>query len=260
MRGATLSCFLFFSVFLICTPAVFAHDVVKHLIPELEKEAIVNKENLHHLFNLLELQSARSPTTKECGKIRTRITGNITALSLELGADYYAAHKSIFNRTETLYGVPPEIILSILRRETVFGNCLGDQYAFAHLVREYARATSEKKRRFFFVQIRELLKIGEKEGWNTEKLLNIPSSIAGAFGLPHFLPQSFKHATDGNKDGVIDLFNPDDAIPSIAHYLVYKALWKETEQSRTRAIFDYNPDKIYVNLIFEYAEAIRKHI
>jgi membrane-bound lytic murein transglycosylase B len=49
---------------------------------------------------------------------------------------------------------------------------------------------------------------------------DINGSWAGAFGIPQFLPSSFlKFAVDGNGDGVIDLFDMEDAIYSVGNYL-----------------------------------------
>ncbi len=45
-------------------------------------------------------------------------------------------------------------------------------------------------------------------------------SWAGAIGLCQFIPSSYvKYGVDGDGDGVVDLYNPGDAIMSVANYL-----------------------------------------
>jgi membrane-bound lytic murein transglycosylase B len=51
---------------------------------------------------------------------------------------------------------------------------------------------------------------------------NLPSSYAGAVGIPQFMPDSFIYAR-GYKNEVPDLTKMEDAIVSIAHFLHAKA-------------------------------------
>ena len=47
----------------------------------------------------------------------------------------------------------------------------------------------------------------------------MPGSSTGAIGLLQFEPSNFYIAVDGDGDGKIDLFDPADAIMSLAHFL-----------------------------------------
>ena len=60
-------------------------------------------------------------------------------------------------------------------------------------------------------------------------------SFAGAMGLGQFMPSSFlRWAVDFNGDGLRDLWNPVDAIGSIANYFVQHG-WHRGEEVVTRA-------------------------
>jgi len=56
--------------------------------------------------------------------------------------------------------------------------------------------------------------------------LNIYGSYGGAFGMVQFMPDSYrKYAIDFDGDGVADLFNPADAIGSVANFFINKGKW-----------------------------------
>lgn len=68
----------------------------------------------------------------------------------------------------------------------------------------------------------------------------------GAFGLCQFLPSSYlSFAIDGNGDGVVDLFNVEDVIFSVANYLK-KHGWSDSFYHKVSALYAYNND---INLI-----------
>lgn len=49
--------------------------------------------------------------------------------------------------------------------------------------------------------------------------LNLKGSFAGAMGYGQFMPSSYKqYAVDFNGDGHINLWDPEDAIGSVANY------------------------------------------
>ncbi len=84
----------------------------------------------------------------------------------------------------------------------------------------------------------------------------IPSSFAGAFGFPQFLPYSYlKYGIDGNNDGKVDLFNMDDSIFSIANYLA-KHGWNKNKR---KAVHAYNPSSWYVKAFFSIYTAPKKN-
>jgi membrane-bound lytic murein transglycosylase B len=89
---------------------------------------------------------------------------------------------------------------------------------------------------------------------------NGPSS-AGAIGPMQFMPRTFgAYAVDGDHDGAIDAWDPQDAIFTAAHYLCVSgdasgatansAAWKQT------ALLAYNHAQWYVDLVLAAEQAI----
>jgi membrane-bound lytic murein transglycosylase B len=89
---------------------------------------------------------------------------------------------------------------------------------------------------------------------------NRPSS-AGAIGPMQFMPRTFTaYAVDGDQDGVLDAWDPQDAVFSAAHYLcesgnaskatTNSAAWKHA------ALFAYNRAEWYVDLVLAAEQAI----
>jgi membrane-bound lytic murein transglycosylase B len=89
--------------------------------------------------------------------------------------------------------------------------------------------------------------------------LGIRGSGAGAFGLPQFLPTSYlKYGVDGNGNGRVSLFDPDDAIASCANYLKAHG-WKPglPVSDRRKVIWHYNRSEPYVETILGLADTLR---
>jgi membrane-bound lytic murein transglycosylase B len=104
---------------------------------------------------------------------------------------------------------------------------------------------------------------GKKFDWD---LFEIPGSPTGAVGLAQFEPSSFGLAVDGDGDGQIDLFDPDDAILSVAHYLVTHG-WDLSPEHQRRAIYAYygghydrDPNKYYLRAVQRYADEVRAYL
>jgi hypothetical protein len=76
--------------------------------------------------------------------------------------------------------------------------------------------------------------------------------------MPQFLPTSYlNHGVDGNHDGVISLYDPDDAIPSCAKYLAAHG-WKPgiTYEQQRRVIWDYNHSDAYIDTVLSLASSL----
>jgi membrane-bound lytic murein transglycosylase B len=81
---------------------------------------------------------------------------------------------------------------------------------------------------------------------------NVGPSSAGAEGPMQFLPATFAaYAVDGNKDGVMDIWNPADAVYTAAHYLC--ANGGGTPTGLQFAIFRYNHADWYVQMVLRIA-------
>jgi len=198
--------------------------------------------------------------------------GLLTPESLERCRDFVQAHLLAFDAAYEIYGVPKEIICGHLRIETDFGiptglspHPLGAVPAINRLVTLYVRRPGRKQTGAQFVrrqtfalnQLKDLLQAATNNGWD---LFQIPGSSTGAIGLAQFEPSSFKIAVDGDGDGKIDLFDPEDAILSVAHYLTTRG-WDNLPQHQYRAIYAYygghydsDPNKYYMKAVLRYAQ------
>ena len=130
------------------------------------------------------------------------------------GLSFWQKHQSSLQRASQQYGVPAEYILGIMAVETTFGSFVGNHKvldALTTLSFDYPRRAS-----FFQSELENYLLMARSEGLDPGQPVG---SFAGAMGLGQFMPSSFlKWAVDFNGDGRRDLWNPEDAIGSIAHY------------------------------------------
>lgn len=133
---------------------------------------------------------------------------------LGAGVDFARRHRATLQRASRQYGVPEGYILGILAVETTFGSFVGNHRvldALTTLGFDYPRRGD-----FFRSELESFLVMTRDEGVDPAKPVG---SFAGAMGLGQFMPSSFqKWAVDFNGDGRRDLWNPEDAIGSVANY------------------------------------------
>ena len=142
---------------------------------------------------------------------------------ISAGKEFIKSHKQDLKRAEKIYGVPAEIIASIIGIETRYGRIKGNIRvidSLSTLAFDYPRRS-----KFFKVQLEEFLLLSREENFNLEE---IEGSIAGAMGYGQFMPDSYRdYAVDFDNDGVRDILNnPIDAIGSVANFLNKKGKWK----------------------------------
>ena len=111
-------------------------------------------------------------------------------------------------------GVPPEIIVGIIGVETRWGRVMGKTRildALATLSFNYPRRAE-----YFSSELETFLLMARSE---QDDPLDLKGSFAGAMGYGQFMPSSYKqYAVDFNGDGHINLWDPVDAIGSVANY------------------------------------------
>ena len=72
------------------------------------------------------------------------------------------------------------------------------------------------------------------------------------------MPVSYLHfAEDGDGNGVIDLFNPDDAIMSTAKFLK-KHSWKKSKERALISYYGPRGSRHYRRITLNYAKALTK--
>lgn len=138
----------------------------------------------------------------------------ITPDNVQNGVVFWNQYEDALNRAWQVYGVPPEIIVGIIGVETRWGRVMGKTRildALATLSFNYPRRAE-----YFSGELETFLLMARDE---QDDPLNLKGSFAGAMGYGQFMPSSYKqYAVDFSGDGHINLWDPVDAIGSVANY------------------------------------------
>tara|TARA_Y100000996_G_scaffold386073_1_gene343870 strand:- start:1355 stop:2242 length:888 start_codon:yes stop_codon:yes gene_type:complete len=148
------------------------------------------------------------------------------------GKKFIKQNIDTLNRAEQEFGVPKEIIVSILGVETRYGKIMGSY----RVIDSLTTLGFDYPRRSAFFQD-ELVKFFLLTRENNLDIYSIKGSYAGAMGYGQFISSSYRaYAVDFDGDNNIDLFNSvDDAIGSIANYLKVHG-WKKNGKIVTKSI------------------------
>ena len=132
------------------------------------------------------------------------------------GKLFIAEHSELFTKVEDEFGVPREIIASILGVETRYGKIKGSYRVLDSL----ATLGFDFPRRSNFFKS-ELIQYFQLTKENNLDIYSIQGSYAGAMGYGQFISSSYRaYAVDYDGDGYADLFNSvPDAVASVANYL-----------------------------------------
>ena len=166
------------------------------------------------------------------------------------GKKFIKENSSLFMQVEREFGVPREIITSILGVETRYGKILGGYRvldSLATLGFDFPRRSKFFKSELiqFFILTRE----------NNLDINSVQGSYAGAMGYGQFISSSYRaYAIDYDGDGYADLFNSvPDAVASIANYL-QKHGWKRDGAIVTKVEFNK------VNQTYQHQTNLKKFI
>lgn len=186
---------------------VTEHDFTVEQVKAVLQQADTEQRILDSMANAAE-------KTKTWAVYRT---GFLSPIRVNKGVEFLARHKNTFDEVEKKYGVPRSVITAILGVETNYGGYTGKASvldALATLAFEHPRRS-----KFFTAELGEFILLSREQQWQAEQRLG---SYAGAMGMSQFMPSNYrKLAVDGNEDGTVDLFEPVDAIHSIANYFVH---------------------------------------
>jgi len=134
------------------------------------------------------------------------------------GVAFYRANAALLKRVEADYGVPAELIVTILGVETNYGHVTGRYRvldALSTLAFHYP-----PRQEFFRGELKQLFLLrGPHFPYAPDELMG---SYAGAMGWGQFMPSSVaKFARDGDGDEKVDLWNSlPDICASVANYFV----------------------------------------
>jgi membrane-bound lytic murein transglycosylase B len=223
-----------------------------------------------------------SPNPKEAHSI---YSGFLRSPTYTLGATFARQYAGELDRMERSLKVPREVVVAILVIESQLGKNTGDHMVLYRLSRiatvgepknvernfrrlkpempSLTLETLEKRAKYlqdvFLPEIPALIEIGKR---NKIDPLNVRGSIAGAFGMPQFLPSAFlKFGIDGDRNGYVSLFNDIDAIWSTGNYLASYGYRAEMSLEQRRAIiWKYNKSDAYIDTVLAVATEIRKEL
>ena len=215
---------------------------------------------------------------------------NFSPKAVSSSIAFYKEHESILKKAEREYGVPAEVITSILWVETKFGSYTGKYYVpsvFFTIALAAEPENIEKNKQALRAENpppdpseldsldkRIIARAQKKAKWAFGEILALDTirkqyhkdyttlygSTAGAFGWSQFLPSSYvRWSVDGDNDGDRDLFSSHDAIHSIANYLKING-WGPTVKDHEKAVYHYNNSNDYVNAVLTLARKIKEGV
>jgi len=202
---------------------------------------------------------------------------------LERARKYLEKNKELFDKVEKEYGIPKEVKVAILLVETDLGRYLGSDLAlntlasmavasdfnkvkgylpvsYKNLNRQQQTKLIKKlttKSKWAYSELKSLIVYSELNGLDIHK---IRGSIFGAIGLCQFMPSNaLKFGVDFDKDGKVDLFDPADAVASMANYLRFYG-WKSHIHPKVqiKVIKHYNHSTPYAKTVLKVAEKVKQ--
>lgn len=220
-------------------------------------------------------------------KIRpdTWYKGVVTEANAQLCRNYINEHEAAFRQAQSKYGVSPAIASALLFVETRLGKVLADvpENAFYILASmavcnkpsdisdwlsklpgytkhmDWLRENMQKRSQWAYAEVLALIKHMIKDKIPPSRL---PGSIYGAVGLCQFMPSNISiYGADGDGDGIVDLFNPSDAIASLASYLS-KHGWKAglDRAVQHKLLMTYNHSQVYANTILALSDLVEGRV
>lgn len=190
--------------------------VSKHGFDGQQLRGVLAQANeLDWVIRLMDKQAPKSGATTTPNGAWIRYKNKfITPNNIARGVDFWNQYESELKRAYKEYGVPPEIIVGIIGVETGWGRVMGKTRiidALSTLAFAYPRRAE-----YFCNELEDFLLMARDEDIDP---FDLTGSFAGAMGYGQFMPSAFRnYAVDFNHDGHTDLWDPVDAIGSVANY------------------------------------------
>ncbi len=237
--------------------AILFNDLKKRGYQEYELEDIFSDSRVRFYSHIYYRESEPGEVgEKKKIKKQTCLDYHLGKREVRRGKNFLLAHRDLLQRIENTFGVDKEAVVSILKVETNFGRHFGGYSIFGVYNTAFSMHWREETKKWARQELISFLVICKKNGWDP---FSIKGSNWGAFGWPQFLPTSYQHfAVDGNNDGKINLFDLEDGAYSVANYLKQHG-WKMGDSTVNRkAIYAYNRDWYYVEIVEKYTEKIKE--
>lgn len=149
----------------------------------------------------------------------------LTTKRIKEGVYFWKHHANTLKLAQKKYGVDPSVIIAILGVETLYGTHLGNYRvldALSTLAFHYPPRAA-----FFNDELAQFLLLCQEDHLSP---LTIHGSYAGAFGMPQFMPSSYRsYGVDYSHNHHLDLVhNVNDVIMSVANFLSHSG-WHKGE-------------------------------
>lgn len=131
------------------------------------------------------------------------------------GVTFWQQYSNAVNAASQQYRIDPAYIVAIIGVETFYGRNTGNYYVLQALTT--LAFDFPKRADFYQKELEQYLLLTREEQIQP---LAWQGSYAGAMGLGQFISSSYRqYAQDFDRDGRRNLWNPEDAIGSVANYL-----------------------------------------
>lgn len=183
--------------------------------------------------------------------------------------EHLKKYAEVYDYTEQKFGVNREIIAAILIKETKLGKIKPTHDAFIVFNTLVVRTKPNSPREKWLLNMGKtnmasIITHCYKKGVTPEECI-LPSSYAGAVGIPQFMPNSFVYA-QGYKTEIADLTKMEDAIVSAGKFLHKKADFTEMiEWSKMPDIvdieskwYDYEFENDNASLVYQKSKKSNK--
>jgi membrane-bound lytic murein transglycosylase B len=192
----------------------------KYAIPESRIRETLDKALYRQ--SIVNAMSRPAEATKTWAQYRPIF---VTDSRINQGRVHLSDNNASLEKVSRQYGVPSEIIVSIMGVETGWGGNMGSYnvldalYTLAFYYPVINGKSNPARAAFFTDELAQFFALCNEEGFD---IFTVKGSYAGAMGLGQFMPSSYrKYAKDGDGDGKRDLFkSKQDAYASIANYFI----------------------------------------
>jgi membrane-bound lytic murein transglycosylase B len=140
---------------------------------------------------------------------------------IDEGVNFWRQNRELIARVSEQFGVDPQIIVSIIGVETLYGRITGSYRvidALTTLGFYYPEQLENDRSDFFSGELIQFILLGQEEDL---PLTKVTGSYAGAMGMGQFIPSSYReYAVDFDGNGSRDLWrSTPDVVASVANYL-----------------------------------------
>lgn len=220
----------------------FIQNMVKRYgFSETYLNGLFSKANrLESVIRLESPEPYNGPSKPKLGSWTRYRNKFLTEAHINDGVTFWRNNANAVNKASVTYGVDPEYIVAIIGVETYFGKNIGKTCIFDALTT--LAFDTHRRAAFFTSELENFLLMTREQGYEPRQPVG---SWAGAMGLGQFMPSSYrKLAVDFDNNGRCDIWQPSDAIGSVAHYFsrsgwhLNSPIAKQTSPTKNSAVIE----------------------